>query len=54
MHYVTCRSHQMQKCKFGVMCPIVLFLESVADANGVTCPVVFFVESIPVAPKDEK
>jgi hypothetical protein len=27
MHYVTCRSHQMQKHKFGVTCPGVLFVE---------------------------
>jgi hypothetical protein len=29
MHYVTHRSHQMQKHKFGVMCPGVPFVESV-------------------------
>jgi hypothetical protein len=28
-HYVTCRSHQMQKHKFSVTCPRALFLESV-------------------------
>jgi hypothetical protein len=29
MHYVTRRSHWMQKLKFGVMCPDTLFVESV-------------------------
>jgi hypothetical protein len=29
MHYVIRRSHQMQKHKFRVMCPSVLFVESV-------------------------
>jgi hypothetical protein len=29
MHYVTCRSHQMQKYKFSVMCPSALFVISV-------------------------
>jgi hypothetical protein len=28
MHYVTHRSHRMQKHKFGVMCPCVLLLGS--------------------------
>jgi hypothetical protein len=28
MHYVTGRSHRMQKYKIGVMCPGVLFVES--------------------------
>jgi hypothetical protein len=27
MHYVTRRSHQMRKHKFGVMCPGALFME---------------------------
>jgi hypothetical protein len=29
MHYVTYSSHQMQKQKFGVMCPDARFVESV-------------------------
>jgi hypothetical protein len=29
MHYLTRRSHQMQKHKFSVMCPSTLFVESV-------------------------
>jgi hypothetical protein len=29
MHYVTHRSHRIQKHKFGVMCPGRLFVESV-------------------------
>jgi hypothetical protein len=29
MHYVTCRSHRMQKHKFGVTCPGALFVISV-------------------------
>jgi hypothetical protein len=29
MHYVTCISHRMQKHKFKVMCPSVLFVKSV-------------------------
>jgi hypothetical protein len=29
MHYVTHRSHQMEKHKFGIMCPCALFVESV-------------------------
>jgi hypothetical protein len=29
MHYVTRRSHQMQKHKFGVTCPSTLLVESV-------------------------
>jgi hypothetical protein len=29
MHYMTHRSHGMQKHKFGVMCPGTLFVESV-------------------------
>jgi hypothetical protein len=29
MHYVTYRSHRMQKHKFGVTCPGALFVESV-------------------------
>jgi hypothetical protein len=29
VYYVTHRSHQMQKHKFGVMCPGTLFVESV-------------------------
>jgi hypothetical protein len=28
MHYVTCRSHWMQKQKFDMTCPGVLFIES--------------------------
>jgi hypothetical protein len=28
MHYVTCRSYQMQKHKFGIICPDVLFIET--------------------------
>jgi hypothetical protein len=28
MHYVSCRSHQMQKHKFGITCPDALFIES--------------------------
>jgi hypothetical protein len=28
MHYVTCRSHGMQKHKFDVMCPDALFMET--------------------------
>jgi hypothetical protein len=27
MHYVTCRSHQMEKHKFGITCPSTLFME---------------------------
>jgi hypothetical protein len=30
MHYVTRRSHRMQKHKFSVTCPDALFIESVA------------------------
>jgi hypothetical protein len=30
MHYVTHRSHRMQKHKFGVMCPGALFVKSVS------------------------
>jgi hypothetical protein len=29
MHYVTRRSHRMQKHKFGVTCPDVLFIKSI-------------------------
>jgi hypothetical protein len=29
MHYVTCRSHRMQKQKFNVTCHITIFMESV-------------------------
>jgi hypothetical protein len=29
MHYVTRRSHRMQKYKFGVMCPGALFVDTV-------------------------
>jgi hypothetical protein len=29
MHYVTRRSHRMQKHKFGIMCLDTLFLESI-------------------------
>jgi hypothetical protein len=29
MHYVTHRSHWMQKHKFGITCPEALFIESV-------------------------
>jgi hypothetical protein len=29
MHYVTHKSHRMKKHKFGVTCPVVLFVESV-------------------------
>jgi hypothetical protein len=29
MHYVTCRSHRIQKHKFGVMCPGTHFVESI-------------------------
>jgi hypothetical protein len=29
MHYMTCISHQMQKHKFGMMCPVTLFVESI-------------------------
>jgi hypothetical protein len=29
MHYVTHRSHNMQKNKFGITCPGALFIESV-------------------------
>jgi hypothetical protein len=29
MHYVTHKSHRMQKHKFGVTCPGVLFVESI-------------------------
>jgi hypothetical protein len=29
MHYVTHRSHRMQKQKFGVTCPDMIFVESV-------------------------
>jgi hypothetical protein len=29
MHYVTHRSHQMRKQKFGIMCPEALFVKSV-------------------------
>jgi hypothetical protein len=29
MHYVTHRSHRMQKHKFSITCPSVLFVESV-------------------------
>jgi uncharacterized membrane protein YsdA (DUF1294 family) len=29
MHYVTDRSHRMQKHRFGVTCPSALFVESV-------------------------
>jgi hypothetical protein len=32
MHYVTGRSHQMQKYTFGVMCPDALFVESILVA----------------------
>jgi hypothetical protein len=28
MHYVTCRSHLMQKHKFGIMCPGALFMDT--------------------------
>jgi hypothetical protein len=28
MHYMTRRSHQMQKHKFGLMCPRALFMET--------------------------
>jgi hypothetical protein len=28
MHYVTHKSHRMQKHKFGVMCPGALFMEN--------------------------
>jgi hypothetical protein len=28
MHYMTSRSHQMQKYKFSEMCPVALFVES--------------------------
>jgi hypothetical protein len=28
MHYMTRRSHQMQKHKFGLTCPAALFVES--------------------------
>jgi hypothetical protein len=39
MHYVTCRSHWMQKYNFGVMLPGVLFVESilVPPENGKQC-----------------
>jgi hypothetical protein len=29
MHYVTRKSHQMQKQKFGIMCPGAFFVESI-------------------------
>jgi hypothetical protein len=29
MHYVTRRSHRMQKQKFSVMCPNTLFVKSI-------------------------
>jgi hypothetical protein len=29
MHYMTNKSHQIQKHKFGTMCPGVLFVESI-------------------------
>jgi hypothetical protein len=34
MHYVTRRSHRMQKHKFGVMCPDALFVESIQTHVG--------------------
>jgi hypothetical protein len=33
MHYVTHRSHLMQKHKFSVTCPSALFVESVLDPH---------------------
>jgi hypothetical protein len=33
MHYVTRRSHQMQKNKFSVTCPGTLFVESLPVAH---------------------
>jgi hypothetical protein len=33
-HYVTHRSHQMQKHKFSVMCPGTLFMETDGDREG--------------------
>jgi hypothetical protein len=47
----------MQKCKFGVTCPIALFLESLPMQRhkfGVTCPITLFVESVPVPAEHEK
>jgi hypothetical protein len=32
MHYVTRRSHKMQKHKFSVMCPSALFMETALGA----------------------
>jgi hypothetical protein len=31
MHYVTHRSHYMQKLKFGVTCPVMLIMETPPD-----------------------
>jgi hypothetical protein len=56
-HYVTYRSHRMQKRKFGVLCPIVHFLDPYRMQKykfGVTCPITTFRESVPVTPEHEK
>jgi hypothetical protein len=34
MHYVTHRSHRMQKQKFGVTCPDALFIKSILVPPG--------------------
>jgi hypothetical protein len=49
MHYMTRRSHLMQKRKFGVTCPFTLFLESQQMQKHkfvVMSPIALFVECI--------